>query len=97
MPRPVQRALDLITGDTWPKRRRVVYVALLFCALVIAYALGAATAARDMTVVKAIAEMSFWLGGGIIGSYVFGSIWDDTNKRKHLPPASTPPAQAGEE
>lgn len=88
MQRPVQRIVDLVTGDTWPKRRRVVYVALIFCALVIAFALGAATAARDMLVVKALAEMAFWLGGAIIGSYVFGSIWDDTNKRKHLPAES---------
>lgn len=62
----------------------------------IAYSLGAATAAKDMSVVRAIADAAFWLGGGIIGSYVFGSIWDDTNKRKHLQ-NEAPPAQAGEE
>jgi len=93
MPHPAQRIVDLVVGDTWPKRRKVVYGALCFCALVIAFALGAATAAKDMAVVRAIADHSFWLGAAVIGSYVFGSIWDDTNKRKHLPPAD----KAGEE
>ena len=35
-----------------------------------------------MTIVRAMAGHAFWLGAAIIGSYVFGSIWDDTNKRK---------------
>lgn len=88
MPRIVQRAIDLIVGDTWPKRRRVIYATLLFCAMLIAFAMGAAVAAHDMNAVVAIAGNAFLLGGSVIGSYVFGSIWDDRDKRKHLPPAT---------
>ena len=86
MPRPVQKLVDLVAGDTWPKRRVVIYVTLCFCALVIAFCLGAAVAARDMAAVTGISTNAFLLGTSVIGSYVFGSIWDDTNKRKHLPP-----------
>lgn len=82
----LKTALDLIVGDTWPKRRRVVYVTLVFCAVLVAFSLGAAVAAKDMNAIMSIASSAFWLGGSVIGSYVFGSIWDDANKRKHMPP-----------
>lgn len=96
----IKQAVDLIVGDTWPKRRRVVYLVLAFCAAVIAFCLGAATAAMDMAAVMSIANNAFWLGGMVVGSYVFGSIWDDNDKRKHgtaappAAPASTAPSPA---
>lgn len=83
MTRVLQTAVDLITGDTWPKRRKVVYVTLVFCALIIAFCLGAAVAARDMRVVEAASDNAFYIGASIVFAYVFGSVWDDFNKRKH--------------
>ena len=46
MPPILQGVVDLIVGDTWLKRRKVVYVSLVFYALVIAYCLGAARPPR---------------------------------------------------
>jgi hypothetical protein len=91
----ITKALDLVVGDTWPKRRRIIYFALIFLAEVIAICLWAAVQTGDTMLIKSVSDNAFWLGGAIIGSYVFGSIWDDSNKRKHMPKAE-PPAEEGE-
>jgi cation transport ATPase len=78
----LQTAVNLIIGDTWPKRRRVVYVSLMFCALVIAYCLGAATAIGDKAAIQTASDNAWWYGAAIIFAYVFGSIADDFDKRR---------------
>lgn len=85
MRKVVRGAVDLVVGDTWPKRRKVIYAVLMFCALLIAACLGAAIAAKDMVAATAVSTNAFFLGGSVAGSYLFGSIWDDRDKRKHLP------------
>lgn len=98
----LQRGINLIVGDTWPKRRRVVYATLVFCSVVIMGALGAAIAEKNMSAVLNIAENAFFLGGSVIFAYVFGSIWDDVDKRRHLAkqdevaPPATPPSGGAE-
>lgn len=91
------KGLDLIVGDTWPKRRRVIHFALLFLSQVIAVCLWAAVQSGDAMLIKSVSDNAFWLGGAIIGSYVFGSVWDDNNKRKHLPKDGEVPTQEGGE
>lgn len=85
MPKIVQTAIDLITGDTRSHRRRLIHWTLIFCACLISCAMGAAIAAQDMTAVMSLAGSAFLLGGTTIGSYIFGSNQDDKDKRKHLP------------
>jgi hypothetical protein len=90
----LSKTVDLVLGDTWPKRRLVIYIALIFLAEVIAVCLWAAIQNGDAVLIGAIAGSAFLYGSMIIGSYVFGSIYDDSNKRKHLPKAgdgATPP------
>lgn len=102
MPRAFRAAVDLITGDTWPRRRLVIYAALLVCALVIAFCLGAAIAAHDMRVVEATSENAFWYGFAIVMAYVFGSVIDDWDKRRNerkqeqTQTTAPPPPKSGE-
>jgi predicted small secreted protein len=90
MPRALQAAIDLISGDTWPRRRVVIYAALVLCALVIAACLGAAIAAKDMQSVRETSENAFWYGFSIVFAYVFGSILDDADKRRNQRKAQEP-------
>lgn len=64
----------------WNRRRRIIYVALVFCAAEIAYltAMGGDTQLNGTIVTSLIL-----LAGSIIGTYVFGAVWDDRNARKY--------------
>ena len=81
MPRALQAAVNLIVGDTWPKRRRVIYVSLIFCATVIAYGLGAAVALGDKESIQTASDNAWFYGFSIVMAYVFGSVADDMHKR----------------
>jgi len=65
----------------WKNRRRVIFGSLFYCAGQLAYlaALGADTRVNEMIVLG-----SFVLAGGVIGSYVFGAVWDDKNYMESL-------------
>jgi hypothetical protein len=93
------KTVDLVIGDTWPKRRLVVWAVLIFCAELVAVCLWAAVQTGDAVLIKSVSDNAFYLGGTVALSYVFGSIWDDNNKRKHLPKTEHPlasPAEGGE-
>lgn len=60
----------------WKNRRRVIFGTLIFCAGVIAYL---AAWGADTRVNEAIAMGVLILVASIIGSYVFGAVWDDAN------------------
>lgn len=90
----LRKTLDLVVGDTWPKRRRVIYFVLLFLSQVVAVCLWAAVQSGDAMLIKSVSDNAFWLGGAVIGSYVFGAVWDDANKRKHM---SKDPGSEGSE
>lgn len=68
----------LFGNSNWDKRRRVINLALLYCAGLVAYIVlkGADTALNAQAVTALIA-----LAGGIIGSYCFVAVWDDNSKR----------------
>lgn len=65
-------------GD-WRRRRRVIYATLAFCALNVAYLNVAGT---DTALHQQLGMGLIILAGSVIGSYVFGAVWDDHNARK---------------
>lgn len=65
--------------DRWPKRRRVIYLALVFCAAVIGFALlGDLDGETRQTAIT----QAFWAGSAIIGSYCFAATWDDKGRKQ---------------
>ena len=71
--------VDLSKGGykpVWKNRRRVIFLALLFCAALIGYL---AVEGTDTRLNETIAVGAFFLAGAVIGSYVFGAAWDDKN------------------
>lgn len=77
-PEKVERPRSLVT-DNWKKRRRVMYLALLFIAGTVQEILltGADTSVNQQAIVALIAA-----GAAVIGSYVFGATWEDIHKRR---------------
>lgn len=73
---------EKLFGDNWPKRRRVLYA-------VLAWAMGSATyivvAGTDNELMRTAFVMLVGLILSVTGSYVFGAVWDDADKRKNLP------------
>lgn len=70
------RAVRVLYRPSWRIRRRVVALTLLFCAGEIVYLTGWA---GDTDLAKTIASGILILAGSVIGSYVFGATWDDSN------------------
>lgn len=71
--------MDTNTGTyrpIWKNRRRVIFGTLTFCAFGITY-LGAW--GEDTRVNETIAIGLLLLAAAVIGSYVFGAVWDDKN------------------
>ncbi|WP_196258553.1 hypothetical protein [Pelagibacterium limicola] len=65
----------------WTRRRRVIFATLAFCAAEIAYL---TIWGGDSRLHETIVISAFLLAGSVIGSYVFGAIWDDANARKYM-------------
>jgi hypothetical protein len=59
----------------WYVRRRIITSVLIFDALVIAYSLY--TTDIDAEVAKTAISAAFTSGSMVIGSYVFGAVWND--------------------
>lgn len=67
-------------GKRWRIRRRIIVGTLLYCAAMVGYIgiYGEGSSAQE-----AIATSLILLAGSVIGSYVFGAVWDDkSNKDK---------------
>lgn len=77
MPDPVKK----LFGDNWPKRRRYMTVVLAWAMLNVDYILifGKNSALNQNALFAMVT-----LIGSIIGAYVFGAVWDDSDKRKNL-------------
>lgn len=73
-----ERVMKDLLVDGWPIRRRLMIMALLFCAGNVQYLL---LWGQDTSLNKEIATTLLWVGGAIIGSYVFGAVWDDMDRR----------------
>jgi DMSO reductase anchor subunit len=61
---------------SWKIRRRIVIATLLFCAGEILYLTAWAESTQ---LAETIASGVLILAGSVIGSYVFGAVWDDRN------------------
>lgn len=70
---PGARNLD----GSWRHRRRIIYGTLIFCAFCVLYLMFFGT--QESALHETIANAAFFLAGGVIGSYVFGAVWDDSN------------------
>lgn len=73
-----QQAQQVYRGS-WKIRRRIIYGTLLYCAGVVLYLVvwGSDTALHQQ-----IALALVGLAGAVIGSYVFGAVWDDHSIRR---------------
>ena len=63
---------------SWKVRRRIIHLTLLFCAGCVLYAMAWGDATRS-SVLEIIVMCSFGLAFAVIGSYIFGAVWDDKN------------------
>lgn len=62
----------------WSFRRRVVITTLLFCAGVVVKV--AVWGQNSESIGEALVTMAFGLAGAVIGSYIFGAVWNDKEK-----------------
>lgn len=61
-------------GPSWKVRRRIIIATLVFCAAEVAYL---TIWGQDTKLAEAIVTGAFLLAGSVIGSYVFGAVWQD--------------------
>lgn len=64
---------------TWKHRRRIIYGTLLYCAAAVVWLVERHP--ESPTAVQVVIAL-IGLAGAVIGSYVFGAVWDDANARK---------------
>ncbi len=64
---------------SWAVRRRIIISVLIWAGALITYL---SIWGRPVTLVGDIATGLILLMGSVIGSYVFGAVWDDQSKRK---------------
>lgn len=67
---------DEIAAPSWAKRRPLIYLALLFCGGEIVYLTAFAV---DNEINQTLALVIPTAGFGVLGSYVFGAVWDSSN------------------
>jgi hypothetical protein len=72
----IKKALYL---DNWPKRRKVLYAVLGWAMSSATYVIGLG---HDTRLNETAFVMLIGLIISLVGSYVFGAIWDDSDKRK---------------
>lgn len=78
-------------GGSWLHRRRIIYGTLIFCAFCILYLMCMGDSASRLQ--ETIANAAFFLAGGVIGSYVFGAVWDDKGPTSAIQSGSLPASQ----
>lgn len=66
------------TRPSWKIRRRVIAASLAYCAGMVGYL---AIFAETTTLREQVATGLILLAGSIIGSYVFGAVWDDRGRQ----------------
>ena len=64
----------------WSFRRRVVIATLFFCAGVVVKV--TVWGHQSEGIGEALVTMAFGLAGTVIGSYIFGAVWNDKGKRE---------------
>ncbi|EPE95699.1 hypothetical protein RGCCGE502_22655 [Rhizobium grahamii CCGE 502] len=71
--------MDHIASPDWAVRRRIIILVLTWCTGIITYL---AVWGRPIALSDTIAMNLILLMGGIIGSYVFGAVWETNVARK---------------
>ena len=71
----------MVGKPSWAIRRRIVISTLLFCGSEIVYL---TIWGKDTDLASTIANGILLLAGSVIGSYVFGVVWDDKLQRAPL-------------
>lgn len=64
---------------SWKVRRALIFTTLIFCAAVVVRVMWTG---EDTRVNETLVLSAFGLAGMVIGSYVFGAVWDDRTKRR---------------
>lgn len=62
---------------SWKIRRKIIFGTLFFCAFCVTWVLFKGA---DTETERVIVSSSFALAGGVIGSYIFGAVWDDKHR-----------------
>lgn len=71
--------MDHVASPDWAVRRRIIILTLIWGAGLVTYL---AVWGRDISLSDTIAMNIILLMGGIIGSYVFGAVWEKNVARK---------------
>ena len=61
-------------SGSWRVRRRIIHITLVLCALQIGYL---TIWGKDTRLAETLALGAYTLAGAVIGSYVFGAVWED--------------------
>lgn len=69
--------LPEVFRPSWKVRRRIVIITLVWCGAMVSYL---AVWGRDIDLSETIANGALLLMASVIGSYVFGAVWDDKNQ-----------------
>lgn len=70
---------EIAKPGEWKRRRRIIHATLSYCALAVP-ALTVWSPDSNLTHQTVLALIG--LSGAVIGSYVFGAVFDDANARK---------------
>lgn len=73
---------------SWKVRRRIIHTTLLFCAFCVLWIMFKGD---ERSVHEVIVMSSFGLALSVIGSYIFGAVWDDKNVMQHGRDGYRPP------
>lgn len=76
--------MSLLSRNSWTIRRRIIIGTLLWCGAMVTYL---AIFGRPVSLSETIANGCLLLMASVIGSYVFGAVWDD--KSKLMSPGTT--------
>lgn len=71
--------MDHKASPDWAVRRRIIIISLLWSGCLVTYL---AVWGRDISLSDTVAMNLILLIGGIIGSYVFGAVWERNVERK---------------
>lgn len=69
-----------VPAGTWTRRRRIIHGTLIYCAVMVPLL---TERHPDSTLVAQTVIALIGLAATVIGSYVFGAVWDDKNARQH--------------
>jgi len=66
-----------VEGSSWNVRRKIIVISLIYAAIVVGYL---TLYGDDNRLHESIATSMVLFAGSIIGSYVFGAVWEDRRK-----------------